>query len=670
MTDIERLRELTERLIGYSNEYYNKDTTSVSDEVYDRLYDELVQLELKTGIHMAKSPTGSVGHGIIVGGLSEAKHDIPLLSLDKTKSVYDLLKFKGQHRVNLSLKLDGLTTEIIYEGGELKRLSTRGDGDIGDDITHNAVAITGIPRIIPYTERLVISGESFILKSDFEKLKETLVDSNGNPYKNGRNLASGSIRLHNSMTCAQRCVRFVPFSVIEGFSDIEQQTDSKQAKLDKLLELGFAKLLSVSIENADAKTLEFHIKMLKDKAEEMDIPIDGVVMSYDSISYSKTCIPTGKYYRDGVSFKFKDELYKTRLQSIEWNPSRTGEITPVAIFDTIVIDGCDVSRATLHNLSIVEGLELMPGNRILVSKRNMIIPKVEENIERGGFDMDAVVPKFCPCCGYETMIHTTEKRVDGEIRLIKTLHCHNPDCSTQNLRKFVHFVGEKAMNIEGLAIATLEQLIENGYLHNFLDIYRLDRYKNEIIAMDGFGEKSWEKLWIAIQESRITTFERYLIAMDIPMIGNKASKILCRQFSGDLNAFKSAVDSCYDFTVLPDFGDTLHNNIYEWFEYEENQLLWEELKIYMSIQNVNQEIAVKDNPFIGKTIVVTGKVEPYTRGEINLKIESLGAHAGSSVSKNTNYLVCGENAGSKLAKAQSLGVTVLTPAEFFSMVGE
>ncbi len=670
MTDIERLRELTERLIGYSNEYYNKDTTSVSDEVYDRLYDELVQLELKTGIHMAKSPTGSVGHGIIVGSLTEAKHDIPLLSLDKTKSVYDLIKFKGQHKVNLSLKLDGLTTEIIYEGGVLKRLSTRGDGDIGDDITHNAVAITGIPRIIPYTERLVISGESFILKSDFEKLKETLVDSNGNPYRNGRNLASGSIRLHNSITCAKRCVRFVPFSVIEGFSDIEQQTDSKQAKLDKLLELGFAKLLSVSIESIDAETLDVYIKALRKKADEMDIPIDGVVMSYDSISYSKTCIPTGKYYRDGVSFKFEDELYETRLQTIEWNPTRTGEIAPVAVFDTVVIDGCEVSRATLHNLSIIEGLELMPGNRILVSKRNMIIPKVEENIERGGFDMDAIVPKLCPCCGYETMIHTTQKRVDGEIRLIKTLYCHNPDCSNQNLRKFVHFVGEKAMNIEGLAEATLEQLIERGYLHNFLDIYCLNRYKNEIIAMDGFGIKSWEKLWLAIQESRITTFERYLIAMDIPMIGNKASKILCRQFGGDLDAFKSVVDSCYDFTALPDFGETLHNNIYEWFEYEENQLLWEELKVYMSIQNVNQETAVKDNPFIGKTIVVTGKVEPYTRGEINLKIESLGAHAGSSVSKSTDYLVCGENAGSKLSKAQSLGVTVLTPAEFFSMVGE
>ena len=663
-------RELTTRLNMYRDEYYNKNAPSVSDAVYDRLFDELVGLEEQTGVIMTNSPTQTVGYPV-VSGLPEAKHEIPLLSLDKTKLVNDLLSFQGGRVVNLSLKLDGLTTEIIYEGGILQRLSTRGDGDVGDDITHNAAAIEGIPMQIPYKERLVVVGESFIRNSDFERLRQTLVDSTGKPYKNSRNLAAGSVRAYNSSVCAQRCVHFLPFAVIDGLPEVEAETDSKRMKLAKITEFGFGRVRSLQFATVNNDMMELHIKVLKDKAEQEDLPIDGLVLSYDSISYSRTCGRTGHHFKDGLAFKFEDDLFETRLDHIEWTPTRSGEISPVAVFDTVEIDGCDVSRATLHNLSFIEGLELMPGNRILVSKRNMIIPQVEENLDRGGFSMEELVPKLCPCCGYQTEIHTTQKRVEGELKLTKTLFCHNPHCASQNLRKFVHFVSKKAMDIEGLSEATLEQFIARGWLQDFTDIYRLDEHREAIIRMDGFGEKSWQRLWNAIEKSRSTTFERYLIAMDIPMIGNTASSALGRCFDWSLRAFEVAVDTGYDFTQLPDFGETLHNNIHEWFRIEENRILWEELKPMVNIEKKEMNTpAVQDNPFMGKTIVVTGKVEPYTRDGINAKIYSLGAKAGSSVSKNTDYLICGENAGSKLAKAQSLGVAVLSPAEFFSMIGE
>lgn len=667
---LKRQRELTVRLNEYRYEYYNKNAPSVSDSVYDRLFDELVNLEKQTGVVMTNSPTQTVGYPV-VSGLPQARHDIPLLSLDKTKLVQDLLAFQSGRTVNLSLKLDGLTTEIIYENGILKRLSTRGDGDIGDDITHNASAIEGIPLQIPYKERLVVVGESFIRNSDFEWLRETLVDSTGKPYKNSRNLAAGSVRAYSSAVCAQRCVHFLPFAVIEGLPEIEAETDSKRMKLAKITEYGFGRLRSIQFSTADSDMMELHIKVLRDKAKEDDLPIDGLVITYDSISYSSTCGRTGHHFKDGLAFKFEDDLFKTRLDHIEWTPTRSGEISPVAVFDTVEIDGCEVSRATLHNLSFIEGLELMPGNRILVSKRNMIIPQVEENLDRGGFCMEGLVPSLCPCCGYQTMVHTTKKRVNGELKLTKTLFCHNPNCASQNLRKFVHFVSKKAMDIEGLSEATLEQFIDRGWLLDFTDIYRLDQHREEIIRMDGFGEKSWQRLWNAIQKSRNTSFERYLIAMDIPMIGSTASSALGSCFDWSLRAFEVAVDTGYDFTQIPDFGETLQNNIFEWFSIEENRILWEELKDMVSIEKKETNISeVRDNPFVGKTLVVTGKVEPYTRDGINAKITSLGAKAGSSVSKNTDYLICGENAGSKLTKAQSLGVTVLSPAEFFSMIGE
>ena len=656
---IAQQQELNALLNQYRHEYYNLNAPTVSDEVYDRLFDKLRELEQTTGVQMANSPTQTVGWPA-VSKLEKTIHIVPLLSLDKTKSSAELVSFMGDQLIMLMLKLDGLTVKLTYEGGVLVEASTRGDGNEGEIITHNARGITGIPTQIPYKNRLVVTGEAFIRPSDFETLKTTLLDSTGKPYKNGRNLAAGSVRLLDAADCRERRVTFMPFNVLDGFTGKERKSD----KLYYLPSLGFD-LCKFMVANRPLKQAEIDdgIQLLKKYAEDNDVPIDGIVMTYNDIAYSKTCGRTGHHYKDGLAFKFEDDLFETRLQYIEWTPSRTGEIAPVAVFEPVEIDGCTVSRASLHNLSFIEGLELMPGNRVLVSKRNMIIPHVEENLDRGGFCMEQAIPGQCPCCGQPTRIHENNDT--------KTLFCDNPDCETRRLRKFVHFASQKAMDIEGLSEATLERLVGKGWLHSPMDIYGLNEHQTDIMKMDGFGEKSWQRLWEAIQRSRETTFERYLIAMDIPMIGNTASRALAQRFHSSLEEFEEAIYSQFDFKQLPDFGETLHQNIYQWFQDEQNWDIWLGLRelVHIVPPAAPEAAAVKDNPFVGKAVVVTGKVEPYTRGEINAKIEALGAHAGSSVSSKTHYLICGENAGSKLEKARSLGVTVLTPAQFFEMAG-
>jgi DNA ligase (NAD+) len=335
-------------------------------------------------------------------------------------------------------------------------------------------------------------------------------------------------------------------------------------------------------------------------------------------------------------------------------------LTPVAVFDTVEIDGCEVSRASLHNLTFIKELELKTGCRVLVSKRNMIIPHIEENLDRDGFD-NGIIPNYCPCCAYPTRIQ------EGKKDKVETLRCDNPDCSYQRLRQFVHFVGKKAMDIEGLSEATLEKFINRGWLETFADIYRLDRYRGEIVVMDGFGEKSWRRLWDSIQKSRNTTFERFVVAMDIPMVGRTASRELKRYFDGNLDALVSAVHDGFDFTQLHDFGGILRRNIHSWFRIDKNILLWKEMRKMVNIENKTTKTEASENPFSGKTIVVTGTLENFTRNSINAKIEELGAKAGSAVSAKTDFLICGEKAGSKLDKARSLGVTVLTEREFLDM---
>jgi DNA ligase (NAD+) len=658
---VRQVRELTAKLNTWRHEYYNLNAPTISDAVYDRHFDELRRLERETGCVMGNSPTRTVGYAV-VDGLEKTTHDIPLLSLDKTKDIGELRGFIDAFPVLLMHKLDGLTVKLEYDGGALVRASTRGDGETGEIVTHNARAIEGIPAKIPYDKRLAVVGEAYIPKPVFKKLKDTLRDSSGKPYKNARNMAAGSVRNYDAGACSGRGVVFSPFSVLEGFEEDKRASESKYHRLTALASLGFAPCAFFLQERIPSKQiLENMISNLKLMADKGGVPIDGIVVTYNDISYSRSLGRTGHHYKDGLAFKFEDDLHETVLRGILWTPSRFGEISPVALFNPVEIDGCKVSRASLHNLTFIKELELMPDCRILVSKRNMIIPHVEDNLDRGRFDAEALFPKQCPCCGGPTRVQAGKKDT-AEI-----LRCDNPGCANQRLRQFVHFVGKKAMDIEGLSEATLEKLIDRGWLNDFTDIYRLDEHREDIVYMDGFGEKSWERLWAAIQKSRHTTFERFVVSMDIPMIGRTASRELSRIFNGELGAFESAVHRGFDFTGLDGFGEVLHNNIHAWFQNVENLNLWKEMQKMTDIEKKGSSAKAAENPFAGRTIVVTGKLVNFTRDSINAKIEELGAKAGSAVSKNTDYLICGEKAGSKLDKARALDIKVLSEQEFLDM---
>ena len=589
--------------------------------------------------------------------------------MEKTKQIKELADFIKNQDALLMLKLDGLTVKLIYEEGKLIEASTRGDGDIGEDITHNIPTFENVPLTIAYKERLVVVGEAFIYKDTFRRLKETLREGDGESYKNARNLASGSARNLNPETCKERCVNFIPFNVLVGL-DKGEVIDSREFKLMQLAELGFATCPYVWLESGKHSEDEIRkqIEILEAVAEEKELPIDGLVLIYDSLSYSEKCGKTGHHYKDGLAYKFEDEMYETTLQEIEWTPSRSGDLAPVAVFDSVKIDGADVSRATLHNLSFIKELELVPGCRIQVSKRNMIIPHVENNLDRGYYY--DTHPLQCPCCGSPTRI---QRGKTNKGRVLETVHCDNLECDSQILKKYVHFVAKKAMNIVGISESTLQCFLECGWLTSFQDIYHLDKHRKEIIALEGYGEKSYEKLWSAINESRNTDFVHYLTAMDIPMVGRTKSRVLCEIFKGDLNAFEEAAAGNYDFSRLEDFGDILNRNIHTWFTDEDNLSLWRNLQMEMNfkaaeVKETKKEDASAGNPFQGCTIVATGKLQNFTRDGINTKIWEFGGKPGSSVTGKTDYLICGEKAGSKLAKAQKLGVRILSEAEFLDMI--
>lgn len=662
---IKQIKSLVKILNEHRHAYYNLNALTISDREYDRLYDELEALEMETGIVYANSPTQSVGY-TPVSTLEKVHLQTALLSLDKTKQAQELLDFLDKRVALLMLKLDGLTVELDYEDGKLIKACTRGNGVIGEDITHNIPALKNVPLEIPYKHKLRLSGEALIFKEDFDSLKDTLLDSNGEPYRNSRNLASGSVRCHNPAVCAKRQVSFLAFKVLEGLDEDPNYRDSKNYRLYQLNKLGFEICPYLLIDSSaySLQSMEKDIQKLQNFAGENGIPIDGIVVSYDSVSYSESCGRTNRFYKDGLAYKFEDETYETVLREIEWTPTRTGEISPVAIFDTVNIDGCEVSRATLHNLTFIKELELVPGCRILVSKRNMIIPHIEENLDRGTYQ--DITPPFCPCCKERTRIYS---RTASDGRCIETVHCDNPDCETQQIRRFVHFAGKKAMDIEGLSAATLEKFLTLGFIETFQDIYHLDDHKDEIIHLDGFGEKSFERLWSAVENSRNTTFVRYLVAMDIPGIGRTISRLLDTEFSGSLDDFETAALGGYDFTAIEGIGAVYNSSIHTWFTDENNINLWRNLQMEMNFEKTNtKESIAQVNVFTGKTIVATGKLENFTRDGIHTKILELGGKPGSSVTKKTDFLICGEKAGSKLTKAQELGVAILTEEQFLELI--
>lgn len=666
MNDTQKIISLVQELNEHRHAYYNLSAPTITDKEYDKLFDELQRLESETGLLLSNSPTQTVGY-YPVSNLPKVQHPIPLLSLEKTKQVSELAALLARSQALLMLKLDGLTTKLVYEDGKLMQASTRGDGETGEEITHNLPAYQNVPLSIPYKKRLVITGESYIHTHDFERLKEILLDSNGKKFHNARNLVSGTVRNLNPKTCAERCVHFSPFNVLEGFEE-SPYSDSRQIRLSLLKDLGFDTCPYVAVEGPapSEEMVASCIDSLVAEAAKRNLPIDGIVAIFDSFRYSKSCGKTGHHYKDGLAYKFEDEQYETILREIEWTPTRSGEIAPVGIFDTVEIDGCDVSRASLHNPGFIRNLELVPGCRILVSKRNMIIPHIEENLDRGKYQ--DIVPPLCPCCRSATRIR---KRKICYGKIIETVHCDNPACGSQVLRKFEHFTSKKAMNIEGLSEATLERFLDLGYLNSFQDLYHLDQYREKIIRMEGFGKRSYNRLWNSITQSRKTDFVHFLVAMDIPMIGRTKSRILDAVFSGSLDDFEAAASGHYDFTALEDFGETLNHNIHAWFSNEENLNLWTELQkelTFNSKEEYTMTREVKENPFMGRTVVATGKLAHFTREGINTKILELGGKPGSSVTKKTDYLICGEKAGSKLKKALELNIPILTEEQFLEMI--
>lgn len=665
---VKRIHELVKQLNEYRDAYYNRAESLVVDSEYDRLFDELKALETDTGVVLMNSPTSTVGYDV-KSKLEKVSHDIPLLSLDKTKDVDELVKFMGNHKCLLMYKYDGLTVELIYNDGNLIQASTRGDGYTGEDITHNAKTFKNIPLTIPYNGFLRVVGEAIIHKHDFQKINDNL-PAGEKPYANARNLAAGSVRQLDSAVCDTRNIHFMLWDVLEGLDDLPTlddlfpASDSRMTKFFACERLGFELPYACRFEQeSSAFIIQDAIEHMRNQAIEKGIPIDGMVMKYDSISYSKQKGGTSHHNNDGIAFKFEDETAETVLREIEWSMGRTGQLTPVAIFDPIDLDGTVVTRASVHNLSYIKEYDLHIGDRIKVYKANMIIPQILANLSAEDRNPIGVhYPEVCPVCGGSIRVE--------QVNDTESVYCDNPHCSGKKLGKFVHYVSKPAMNIDGLSEATLEKFINNGWLTDFTDLYHLDRFSKEIMRMDGFGKRSYEKLMNAIEVSRTTTLVRLLISLGIPYIGKTASKAISSYCGSDPSKFMELVNTNFNWTQLEDFGDVMSNSLKNWFDDDDNFKLFHCILGHLDIQiETNSVLPVVDNPFNGKIVVATGSLQNFTRDGIGKKLEELGAKVASSVSKKTDYVIAGEKAGSKLTKANELGITVLTEADFMQMIG-
>lgn len=651
---LERIHYLVPFLNKCCDEYYNGNNPSLSDAEYDALFDELLELEKQTGVVLPNSPTQRAGIGA-VSQLQKVSHKIPLLSLAKTKDVKDIMEMLSKSPGYLSLKLDGLTIELDYENGVLVEASTRGDGNIGEIVTHNAKVFNNIPLTIPYKERVVITGEAIIDIETFNRINDN-IDNDEDKYSTPRNLASGSVRQLDSKICKERGVTFYPFSVIEGMGDI----DSRFERLNVLKSFGFAKnVVNFLPQTATAEETEKIIYEMKNEAAKNGLPIDGIVFSYDSAVFSAAQGKTAHHFKDGIAYKFGDPSFETTFKSTEWNISRTGQLTPVALFDTVEIDNTNVERASLHNITFIENLKLLEGDIILVSKRNMIIPHVEKNISaeaenREGYKV--VYPLECPVCKAETVIKSTES--DG--RIIKVLYCDNPCCAGKKIKKFAHFVSKPAMNIAGLSEATLEKFVASGWIKEIADIYHLDRFKEDIVLTEGFGEKSYNNLIDSIEKSKQTKLSNLLVAMNIPLVGKGAAADISARFGGSAEELLKAVDEDFDFESIEGFGAIMNEEIKKWFANSSNSDEFIKIASYLELESESVVAADEGGKFFGKTVVITGVFEGFSRDELTEKFKSLGAKVTGSVSKRTDFVICGENAGSKLQKARDLGVEVIT----------
>ena len=637
MSKIEKIKELTGLLNKASDTYYNTGNTIMEDREFDTLVEELRNLEQETGFVMATSPTHKVGYEV-KSELQKVTHNHPMLSLAKTKDWNEFIIYFGSKDVIGMLKMDGLTCSLRYVNGELVSAETRGNGEIGEDIFHNIKTVKTVPQKIPYKDELIVDGEIICTYDDFEPFSTE--------YKNPRNFASGSIRLLDSNECVKRPLTFVAWNVIKGF-------DNENSFLRKLVlidELGFTVVPWTSSFDWDAK------EFLVNKAKKLGYPIDGLVGRFDDIKYGESLGATSHHSNAAYAFKFGDETYETILRGVEWNTTRTGIIAPVAVFDEVDLDGALTTRATLHNLSIIEQLELGIGDTITVYRSNMVIPKIDDNLTRSN---TLKIPTVCPCCGHPTEVKYTDNS--------KVLMCTNPDCPAKKLARFTHFVSRKCMNIDGLSEKTLSLLISNNLVKNFLDIYHLKEHVGKLCTLDGMGKKSVENLLNSIEKSRDVKLENFIAALGIDGVGLSAAKTISDYFDGNFIEFNNAFWNRFDFTKLNDIGSATAKSI-DVYMSSHSECVYNLAAEMHFLQHESKKI--EDNTFIGKNICVTGKLNSFTRDSINEKITSLGAKAVSSVSKTTDFLITNEASGStKYKKAMDLNIPIISEEDFINMIG-
>lgn len=646
----QRMQELVQLLNQAGKAYYQDAKEIMSNHEYDRLYDELLVLEQELGITMANSPTVNVGYEVL-SELPKERHEKPMLSLDKTKETDRLKEFVGEKKAVISWKLDGLTIVLTYENGELKKAVTRGNGEVGEVITNNAKVFQNVPLRIAYRGELILRGEAVIGYRDFEKINEEIEDVDAK-YKNPRNLCSGSVRQLNNEITARRNVQFYAFSLVKA-EGVDFQ-NSRNIQLEWLKEQGFDVVEHYEVTK---DTLEERVRFFAEHIEENDIPSDGLVLTYDDIAYGQSLGSTAKFPRDSFAFKWADEIRETTLREIEWSPSRTGLINPVAIFDPVELEGTTVSRASVHNLSIMEELELGIGDTIQVYKANMIIPQIAENLTRSGM---APVPECCPACGGETEIR--------QVSDTKTLYCTNPDCGAKHIKAFSLFVSRDALNIDGLSEATLEKFITRGFIRHFSDIFHLERYGEEIRSMEGFGEKSYKNLQDSIEKARTTTLPKLIYGLGIANIGLSNAKMICRAFDYDVEKMLQA--DVEALNEIQGVGDVIARAFVDYFAVEDHRE--EFFRLLEEVRIPEEETTQEEQIFAGMNFVITGSVEHFAnRNEVKEVIESKGGKVTGSVTSKTNWLINNdvESTSSKNKKARELGIPIISEDTFLKMIG-
>ncbi len=639
------MKDKIEILNEAARAYYQEDREIMPNIEYDRLYDELIELEKETGIVLSNSPTINVGYEVL-SNLPKEQHEKQMLSLDKTKEVPALKEWLGTQTGLLSWKLDGLTIVLTYEGGNLIKAVTRGNGEIGEVITNNAKVFKNLPVNISYKDTLVLRGEAIIRYSDFVKINNEIEDVDAK-YKNPRNLCSGSVRQLNNRITAERNVHFFAFSLVKA--DYAEYNNSRIAQMKWLRDQGFD---VVEFKEVNADNIEDTVQWFFERIEENDFPSDGLVLTLDNIAYGESLGSTSKFPRDSIAFKWRDEIKETKLLEIEWSASRTGLINPIAIFEPVELEGTTVSRASIHNISIMEGLELGIGDTIGVYKANMIIPQISENLTRSGM---TEIPDQCPVCHGITEL----KQENG----VKFLYCVNDDCLAKQIKSFTHFVSRDAMNIEGLSEATIEKLIAKGLIRELADIFHIDKFKQEITEMEGFGEKSFNKLVASVNKARRTTVVRLLYSLGIPNVGLSNAKLICRNFKYDWNSIQNATFS--ELIEIGGIGDVMADAYVRFFADDRKKIIVEDLLKELEFETI--KAAQTEQIFDNIVFVITGSVEQFkNRDELKDIIELKGGKVTGSVTSKTNYLINNDNlsGSSKNKKAKELGISIITENQF------